>query len=86
MDDSVRDERGKWLTVEQVAYIWRTTRQWVSRAIHAGHIPVVAVGRRYRIHMDDLPKCQKAVEEWSREQNFLPKRTRGTPRKTTYSS
>jgi len=57
-------ERAKWLTVEEAAYVLKTSHVIVKRAIREGGIVLLAVGKVWRIHVDSLPECQKIMSEW----------------------
>lgn len=59
-------ERDKWLTVDEVAFVLRTTPATIQRAINDGHLPLFAPGKVWRIHVDSLPKCQKIISDWTR--------------------
>lgn len=57
-------ERAKWLTVEEAAHVLKTSKDTLLKAIYEGHIELFAPGNVWRIHIDSLQKCQKAISEW----------------------
>lgn len=57
-------ERAKWLTVEEAAYVLRTDKHTVLKAIHQGHLALFGFGKVWRIHVEALKQCQKVLQEW----------------------
>ncbi|MCP1388035.1 helix-turn-helix domain-containing protein [Corynebacterium sp. TA-R-1] len=43
------DEKGKFLTVAEVAEIMRVSKMTVYRLVHSGELPAVRVGRSFRV-------------------------------------
>ena len=46
----VNEDKGKFLTVAEVAEIMRVSKMTVYRLVHAGEMPAVRVGRSFRVH------------------------------------
>lgn len=44
------DEKGKFLTVAEVADIMRVSKMTVYRLVHSGELPAVRVGRSFRVN------------------------------------
>ncbi|WP_066528903.1 helix-turn-helix domain-containing protein [Corynebacterium bouchesdurhonense] len=44
------DEKGKFLTVAEVAEIMRVSKMTVYRLVHSGELPAVRVGRSFRVN------------------------------------
>lgn len=44
------EEKGKFLTVAEVADIMRVSKMTVYRLVHAGDLPAVRVGRSFRVN------------------------------------
>lgn len=59
-------ERDKWLTVEEAAYVLRTSANTILQAVHEGHLELFACGKVWRIHVDSLPKAQKPMPDWKK--------------------
>lgn len=51
------EEKGKFLTVAEVAEIMRVSKMTVYRLVHSGELPAVRVGRSFRVN-------EKAVNEY----------------------
>ncbi|QPK83465.1 helix-turn-helix domain-containing protein [Corynebacterium qintianiae] len=51
------EEKGKFLTVAEVAEIMRVSKMTVYRLVHAGDLPAVRVGRSFRVN-------ERAVSEY----------------------
>ncbi|EEI16148.1 helix-turn-helix domain-containing protein [Corynebacterium lipophiloflavum] len=51
------EEKGKFLTVAEVAEIMRVSKMTVYRLVHAGELPAVRVGRSFRVN-------ERAVTEY----------------------
>lgn len=51
------EEKGKFLTVAEVADIMRVSKMTVYRLVHAGELPAVRVGRSFRVN-------ERAVTEY----------------------
>ncbi|OEX91935.1 helix-turn-helix domain-containing protein [Corynebacterium sp. Marseille-P4321] len=46
----VNEEKGKFLTVAEVAEIMRVSKMTVYRLVHSGELPAVRVGRSFRVN------------------------------------
>lgn len=46
----VSEEKGKFLTVAEVAEIMRVSKMTVYRLVHSGELPAVRVGRSFRVN------------------------------------
>ncbi|MHA2787971.1 helix-turn-helix domain-containing protein [Corynebacterium sp. S7] len=44
------EDKGKFLTVAEVAEIMRVSKMTVYRLVHSGELPAVRVGRSFRVH------------------------------------
>lgn len=44
------EEKGKFLTVAEVAEIMRVSKMTVYRLVHSGELPAVRVGRSFRVN------------------------------------
>ncbi|GAB3073848.1 helix-turn-helix domain-containing protein [Corynebacterium aquatimens] len=44
------EDKGKFLTVAEVAEIMRVSKMTVYRLVHAGELPAVRVGRSFRVN------------------------------------
>jgi len=66
------DERAKWLSVKEAAYVLRTDEHTIQKAIHAGHLELFALGKVWRIHIDSLKACQKSRADWQELPNRRP--------------
>lgn len=53
----VKEEKGTFLTVAEVAEIMRVSKMTVYRLVHSGELPAVRVGRSFRVH-------EKAVNDY----------------------
>ncbi|SDS56118.1 MULTISPECIES: helix-turn-helix domain-containing protein [Corynebacterium] len=51
------EEKGKFLTVAEVAEIMRVSKMTVYRLVHSGELPAVRVGRSFRV-------SEKAVSDY----------------------
>ncbi|AWB83282.1 helix-turn-helix domain-containing protein [Corynebacterium liangguodongii] len=51
------EDKGKFLTVAEVAEIMRVSKMTVYRLVHAGDLPAVRVGRSFRVN-------ERAVSEY----------------------
>ncbi|WP_342318940.1 helix-turn-helix domain-containing protein [Corynebacterium mayonis] len=51
------EEKGKFLTVAEVAEIMRVSKMTVYRLVHSGELPAVRVGRSFRVN-------EKAVNDY----------------------
>ena len=51
------EDKGKFLTVAEVAEIMRVSKMTVYRLVHSGELPAVRVGRSFRVN-------EKAVTEY----------------------
>ena len=51
------EDKGKFLTVAEVADIMRVSKMTVYRLVHAGDLPAVRVGRSFRVN-------ERAVSEY----------------------
>ena len=45
----VNEDKGKFLTVAEVAEIMRVSKMTVYRLVHSGELPAVRVGRSFRV-------------------------------------
>lgn len=52
-----QEDKGKFLTVAEVADIMRVSKMTVYRLVHSGELPAVRVGRSFRVN-------EKAVNEY----------------------
>lgn len=46
----VNEDKGKFLTVAEVAEIMRVSKMTVYRLVHSGELPAVRVGRSFRVN------------------------------------
>ena len=46
----VNEDKGKFLTVAEVAEIMRVSKRTVYRLVHSGELPAVRVGRSFRVN------------------------------------
>lgn len=46
----MNEEKGKFLTVAEVAEIMRVSKMTVYRLVHSGELPAVRVGRSFRVN------------------------------------
>ena len=46
----VNEDKGKFLTVAEVAQIMRVSKMTVYRLVHSGELPAVRVGRSFRVN------------------------------------
>ena len=46
----VNEDKGKFLTVADVAEIMRVSKMTVYRLVHSGELPAVRVGRSFRVN------------------------------------
>ena len=49
----VNEDKGKFLTVAEVAEIMRVSKMTVYRLVHSGELPAVRVGRSFRVREED---------------------------------
>ena len=59
----VNEDKGKFLTVAEVAEIMRVSKMTVYRLVHGGELPAVRVGRSFRVP-------EKAVHEYLQTSYF----------------
>ena len=45
-----KEDKGKFLTVAEVAEIMRVSKMTVYRLVHSGELPAVRVGRSFRVN------------------------------------
>ena len=50
----VNEDKGKFLTVAEVAEIMRVSKMTVYRLVHGGELPAVRVGRSFRVSEEDV--------------------------------
>ena len=50
MNSVVNEDKGKFLTVAEVAEIMRVSKMTVYRLVHSGELPAVRVGRSFRVN------------------------------------
>ena len=49
-ENMASEEKGKFLTVAEVAEIMRVSKMTVYRLVHSGELPAVRVGRSFRVN------------------------------------
>lgn len=50
VNNMANEEKGKFLTVAEVAEIMRVSKMTVYRLVHSGELPAVRVGRSFRVN------------------------------------
>ena len=51
------EDKGKFLTVAEVAEIMRVSKMTVYRLVHSGELPAVRVGRSFRVNEGAVNEC-----------------------------
>ena len=59
----VNEDKGKFLTVAEVAEIMRVSKMTVYRLVHSGELPAVRVGRSFRVN-ETLKNFQHISRTW----------------------